>query len=153
MYLTLKYGNIKINLYLEGRSSSKVVAWWRCTCCYRKTLKDLGEILHHFVPLHARACSSNRLIEYYAPSFFFSFAMEGLLGIWERLSSRETSSIPNLLYLDLVGDMHWKKKLIKNSLLWYHWSGLFSARNERRDITQKYSEILQERQQYNRDIA
>jgi hypothetical protein len=33
------------------------------------------------------------------------------------------------------------------------WSGLFLARNESGDITQKYSEILQERQQYNRDIA
>jgi hypothetical protein len=29
---------------------------------------------------------------------------------------------------------------------------LFSARNESGDITQKYLEILQERQQYNRDI-
>jgi chorismate mutase len=32
-------------------------------------------------------------------------------------------------------------------------SGLFSARNESGDITHKYLEILQERQQYNRDIA
>jgi hypothetical protein len=30
---------------------------------------------------------------------------------------------------------------------------IFGARNESGDITQKYSEILQERQQYNRDIV
>jgi hypothetical protein len=55
---------------------------------------------------HVRACSSNRLIGSSAPSFLFSSAIEGFLGVRERFSSRETSSRPNLIYSDLIGDMH-----------------------------------------------
>ena len=55
-----------------------------------------------------RACSSNRLIGSSSSSILFSSAIEGFLGVRERLSSRETSSRPNLLYSDLVGDMHRK---------------------------------------------
>jgi hypothetical protein len=53
-----------------------------------------------------RAFSSNKFIGSYALSFFFSSAMEGFLGMQERLSSRDTSSRPNFLHSDLVGDMH-----------------------------------------------
>jgi hypothetical protein len=53
-----------------------------------------------------RACSSNILIKLPSLSFLFSFSMEGFLGVREIFSSRETSSRPNLLYLDLVRDMH-----------------------------------------------
>ena len=55
-----------------------------------------------------RSCSSNILIGSSAQSFFFSSTIEGFLGVRERLSSRETSLIPNFLYSYLVGDMHWK---------------------------------------------
>jgi hypothetical protein len=58
---------------------------------------------------HVRACSSNRLIESSTLSFLFYSFMEGFLGMLDVLSSRETISIPNLLYSDLVGDMHSKK--------------------------------------------
>ena len=39
-------------------------------------------------------------------SSFFSPSMEIFLGVREQFSSRETSSRPNSLYPDLVGDMH-----------------------------------------------
>jgi hypothetical protein len=45
-----------------------------------------------------------------APSFLFSSTMGGRLGWKEWLSSRETSSIPNSLYPELIGDMHKKQK-------------------------------------------
>ena len=35
------------------------------------------------------------------------------------------------------------EKTIKSSLLWYHWSGLFSAQNESGDIIKKCTKILQ----------
>ena len=95
----------------------------------------------------ARAFSSNKLIESSAMSFFFSSAMEGFLGMGERFYSRETSSRPKFLYLDFVRDMCWK--MIKSSLLWYHWSGLFSEWNERREITMKYSWKFPETEKYN----
>jgi hypothetical protein len=55
---------------------------------------------------HVRAFSSNRLIELSPLSFLFSSAIDGVLGVREILYSRETSLRPNLLYLDLVEDMH-----------------------------------------------
>ena len=53
-----------------------------------------------------RASSINSLKGSPVPSSFFSPAMGGRLGVRELLSSRETSSRPNSLYSDLVGDMH-----------------------------------------------
>jgi hypothetical protein len=46
-------------------------------------LKDVGKILHHLSLCRARACSSNRLIESFAPPFFFSATIEGFLGVRE----------------------------------------------------------------------
>jgi hypothetical protein len=55
---------------------------------------------------HVRARSSNILIKSFALSFLFSSTIEGLLGVREQFSLRETILRPNLLYSDVVGDMH-----------------------------------------------
>jgi hypothetical protein len=54
----------------------------------------------------ARDSSNNNLKGHAIPSYLFSPSMEGILGMREIVSSIETSSRPNSLYLDLVGDMH-----------------------------------------------
>jgi len=79
----------------------------------------------------------NRRIKSSTLSFFFSSAMDGFLGEWERMSFRETISRPNLLYSDLVGHMRWK--MIKSSILWYHWSGLFLRTKWSGNVTMKYT--------------
>jgi hypothetical protein len=53
-----------------------------------------------------RASSINSLKGSLVPSSLFSPAMRGCLGMRDLFSSRETSSRPNSLYSDLVGDMH-----------------------------------------------
>jgi hypothetical protein len=53
-----------------------------------------------------RASSINNLKGSLVLSSFFSPTMGGHLGVQELLSSRETSSRPNSLYSDLVGDMN-----------------------------------------------
>ena len=53
-----------------------------------------------------RDSSINSLKGSPVPSYLFSPAMRGCLGVWEIFSSRETSSRPNSLYPNLVRDMH-----------------------------------------------
>jgi hypothetical protein len=53
-----------------------------------------------------RDSSSNILKGSPVPSSFFSSSMRARLCVREIFSSRETSSRPNYLYPDLVGDMH-----------------------------------------------
>ena len=54
--------------------------------------------------------ASNNLMGSSSPPFLFSSTMGSILGWREKLSSRETSLRPNSLYLDLIGDMHKKRK-------------------------------------------
>jgi hypothetical protein len=53
-----------------------------------------------------KASSINNLKGSLVLSSFFSSTMRGHLGVRELLSSRETSSRPNSLYSDLIGDIH-----------------------------------------------
>jgi hypothetical protein len=52
-------------------------------------LKDVGKILHHFVPLSRESLLKQQLIESSAPSFLFSSTMEGFLGMREIFLKRD----------------------------------------------------------------
>ena len=143
--LSIKY------LPTEGRGSSKMVTWWRCECCYRQILKDVCKILHHFVPLSRENFLKKQVNRILFSTVFIFSHHQGFLGCARVI----------FLKRDMLKTQHsilrphrgHALKMIKSSLLWYHWSRLFSAWNESGDITHKYLEILQERQKYNRDIA
>jgi hypothetical protein len=102
VYLTFKYRNIEVYLYLEGGSAS--------------TRKDVSHVVSH-----RRICTKLSIIAFlccvrdysriilkgsHVSSYFFSPTMRVRLGMREIWSSRETSSRPNSLYSELIGDMH-----------------------------------------------
>jgi hypothetical protein len=94
--------NIEVDLYLEGvvppfEEDVSHVGSRRRICAKLSIISFLCCV---------RDSSSNILKGSHVPSSFFSPAMRGLLGMREIFSSRETSSRPNSLYPDLVGDMH-----------------------------------------------
>ena len=137
--MTFKYGNIKIKLYLQGRGSSKTVARWRCACFYRQALKNVCKILHHFVPLSCDGFLNKQVNRILPSTVFLFFRHRGFLGcarvIFLKRDKIETQ-------LAILGPCRGHAlKTIKSSLLWYHWSRLFSARNESGDIIKKCTEI------------
>ena len=102
IYINFKYRNFEFYLYLEGGGAS---ARRRCVACWQSP-KDLRETIHHLIPMLCEGFLNQQFERIYCPIIFFSLAMRGLLGMQEIFSSRETSSRPNSLYYDLVGDMH-----------------------------------------------
>jgi hypothetical protein len=69
-------------------------------------LKDVGKILHHFIPLSRESLLKQQINRIFCSIIFIFFHHGGFLGHAREFSSRETSSRPNFLYSDLVGDMH-----------------------------------------------
>jgi len=94
--------NVEVDLYLEGGGAS---ARGICVTCWYP-LKDLHETIHHLVPLLSEGFLKKHFERISCPVIFIFSAMRGHLGVREILSSNETSSRPNSLYPDLVGDMH-----------------------------------------------
>ena len=50
IYISFKYMNVKVDLYLERSGASRVVVGCRCAID-AQSLKDLGKFIHHCVPL------------------------------------------------------------------------------------------------------
>ena len=68
IYLALKYGNVKVYVYLEMSGTSRVATGWRCASG-GYSLKDLGNVIHHHVPLILKV-----LLEQYFDKIFCSLA-------------------------------------------------------------------------------
>ena len=49
IYSAIKYGNVEVYLYLKRGCASRVAPRCRCTAS-GKSLKDLGEVIHHRLP-------------------------------------------------------------------------------------------------------
>jgi hypothetical protein len=100
--MTLKYRNIKVDLYLEGVSPlleedvSRVGSRQRI-CVKLSIISFLCCV---------RDSSSNILKGPLVPSYLFSPTMRGRFGVRDIFYSIETISRRNSLYPDLIGDMH-----------------------------------------------
>ena len=101
--------NNKVNLYLEGSYIHELTPHWRCTFFCRHSYKIWEKLFVISFLYRWRDSLRNESIGSPTLLSLFSSSMGSHFWWWEWSYPSETSSRPNSLYPDLVGDMRWEK--------------------------------------------
>ena len=129
-------------MYLERLGTSKVVAWWRLACCYRQDLKEVGKILHHFIPLSRESLLKQHINIIICSIIFLFFHHGGFLGRVREIFFK-TDKLETQIYILGPCWGHALKKRSRETCSNTTNPDLFSARNEGKDIIKKCTEISQ----------
>jgi len=105
-------------------------------------LKDVGKIIHHFIPLSRESLLKQQTYRIVFSVIFLFFCRWGFLGC-ARAIVLKRYKIETQLAILRPSRGYALKKMTKNNLLWYHRSELFLARNVIGDIIKKCIEISQ----------
>lgn len=71
IYLTFKYRDVKVKLYLEGGGGFEVTIGWRCVACWHP-MRDMEKLSIISFLWFSRASLSSILIRSLTPSYLFS---------------------------------------------------------------------------------